>query len=123
METFPLPYVFEAKKKSKYANTTVVFQSQLKQVQRNAIGVLRTWSITCKGDNDDREILEAFYDDMYGTHGQFTFYDENNAPVTARFATDEPEYTLIREFSTTEVTHGKVVGFTANISVEGMVTV
>ena len=121
MQTFPLPYVFEIKKKSKYFNTTVTMQSKLKQIQRTAIGILRTWDIVCKGDNDERELLEAFYDEMYGISGKFIFYNENNEAITARFASDEPEYNLIREFSTTEVTHGVVVGFTANLSIESVI--
>lgn len=120
METFPLPYTFEIKKKSKYSNITVTFQSQLKQIQRTAVGTLRTWTVTCRGSNEDRITLEAFYDAMYGMHGKFLFYNENNEPVTARFATDEPEMTLIREFSATEITHGKVVGFTASVAIESV---
>jgi hypothetical protein len=123
LPVFPLPYTFSAKKKTKYSNTSVTFQSQLKQIQRTAVGALRTWTITCRGNDEQRLILENFYDTVYGMYGQFTFYDENNAPITARFASDEPEYDLIREFSATAETHGVVVGFTASITVEALVTV
>lgn len=118
METFPLPYTFDVTKDVTYATTTVTFASQKKQVQQNAVNPMVKWKIQCKGDNDQRQTLELFHGRMAGNVHPFYFYDENNVQQTVRFSDQGLSIKLLREFSTTQVTHGNVVGFTAEVTVE-----
>ena len=118
METFPLPYVFSIDKDVTYKTTSVSFQSGKKQVQRTAVSPETKWKIQCKGDNAQRILLESFHGRMGGNTKTFYFYDENNEQRIVRFAEQGISMKLIREFSTTTVTHGTVVGFTCDVTVE-----
>lgn len=118
METFPLPYTFEITKDTKYATTTVKFQSQKKQVQRNAVQPSISWKINVKGSVDNHKTLESFHDRMGGNAVPFYFLDENLVQQKVRFAEQGMSVKLLREFTLDNPTHGKVVGFTADITLE-----
>lgn len=121
MEIFPLPYLRDFKKKSKHSTTSVVFQSGKKQVQRNAVKPLKTWSFQCSGLKEHQEILEAFHDAHGGNTVPFQIYNDNDELVTVRFADPELQCDLVKEIDVTSPTGSKVVGFTANINVESVI--
>jgi hypothetical protein len=121
MKVFPLPYVFDVDKDTTYSTTTVVFQSQKKQVQRGAIAALNTWRIQCKGDEIQLKTLEAFHDSVGGNADPFLFYNEDGVQIAARFAEPKLSKKLFREFTLDNPTHGNVVGFTANITIESVI--
>lgn len=118
---FPLPYTFDVDKTNEYVNRTVTFESQKKQKQRKAISRLTTWKITVKGNNTDRQTLEAFHDTVNGDAGSFYFYDENNTQVLCRFVDGKLPMTLKREFTSSNATHGTVVGFTSTLTIEKVI--
>lgn len=118
---FPLPYTFDVEKTNEYVNRTVVFESQKKQKQRKAISRLTSWKITVKGDNTQRQALEAFHDSVNGDAGSFNFTDENGTQVLCRFVDGKLPITLKREFTSSNATHGNVVGFTCSLTIEKVI--
>ncbi|WP_371380747.1 hypothetical protein [Sporomusa aerivorans] len=116
--TFPLPYVWEVEETSTYATRTVTFESQKKQIQRVAVNPLQTWKITCKGSPEQRLILKNFHDSVGGNSNVFNFVDPDGVTQVCRFAENKLTITDIREFDPTDVTHGKIVGFTAELTIE-----
>lgn len=118
METFPLPYTFEIDKEITFATTEISFQSGKKQVQQNAVNPSIKWKIQCKGSNEDRQTLESFHGRMAGNTKVFYFTDENLVQRTVRFSEKTLSIKVIREFSTTNITHGTPIGFTSQITLE-----
>jgi phage-related protein len=118
METFPLPYLFLVDKDITFATRSVVFESQKKQIQQVGVNPMTKWKISCRGNNDDRLVLESFQYRMGGNTRTFYFTDENLVQRTVRFADQGISLKLTRDFTTANVTHGTVVGFTADITVE-----
>lgn len=118
METFPLPYLFDVDKDTTFATRSIIFESQRKQVQQLAVNPMIQWKIQCKGSIDDLDTLEAFHHRMAGNTKVFYFTDDRLVQRKVRFAEPKLSRKLIREFSTTNVTHGIVVGFVADIVLE-----
>lgn len=76
------------------------------------------WKIQCKGTNEQRHTLESFHASMGGNTRVFYFYDENLVQRTVRFTEPKLSIKAIRDFTTSNETHGTVVGFTAEITLE-----
>ena len=120
MQTFPLPYLRNFDKKTKYANTEVVFASQKSQIQRNAVNPVHTWSFECSGVIEHLAILQRFHSDHAGNAVPFYFYDDNDVQTRVRFESPELQYKLVKELDTASPTASRTVGFTANIVVKSV---
>lgn len=118
LATFPLPYVFEINTTKTFATKSVQFYSQKKQVQIQSPNPLKTWSITCKGTEDDLQTLQNFFDLNYGDAYPFYFTDEFGNQQTVRFMENKLQTKVYRDFDKGQVTHGFVVGFEATIQLE-----
>lgn len=118
LPVFPLPYLFDVEETSTYATTTIVFNSQKKQVQRHGINPLRTWKIELKGTPAQKQTLLSFWDSIGGNAGTFSFVDPDGNTQTCRFSDNKLTITDKREFNTSSDTHGVIVGFTCEAIVE-----
>lgn len=96
----------------------MVFESQKEQVQQVAVNPMTQWKIKCKGNDTQRQTLESFHASMGGNTKVFLFTDENGVQRQVRFADPKLSTNIIREFTTTNATHGTVVGFTADITLK-----
>ena len=117
-QTFPLPYIGDVEKSVEYATRSVMFEAQNKQVQRKSINGLTTWKFTCKGDANEYQTLNNFFDSVNGNAGKFYFYDDLGVRRIVRFSDTKLPFKLIREFESSSTTKAVVVGFTCDITVE-----
>lgn len=118
MLTFPLPYTFGVDEDITFATVSVVFESQKKQVQRRAINPARTWKISCKGNATDLQTLIDFQNSVGGNSSTFYFTDPYDVQQAVRFADPKLSLKVTREFTSGNTTHGTIVGFTADITIE-----
>jgi phage-related protein len=110
--------MFDVDEGMTFENTEVKFNSGKKQVQRHAVNPVETWKITCRGDDTQRKTLKNFWKQQGGNATPFYFTDPDGNQRTVRFSTGTYSGKAIREFDITKDTHGNVVGFTAEITVE-----
>ena len=115
---FPLPYLFDVEETSTYATTTIVFSSQKKQVQRHGVNPLETWKIDLKGTPAQKTTLKDFWDSIGGNAGKFLFVDPDGNTRTCRFSDNKLTIVDKREFNASSDTHGTIVGFTCETTVE-----
>jgi phage-related protein len=121
METFPLPYSFRdgIKEEIAYATTEVVFASGKKQVQRHAVNPMKKYKIVVKGTPEQRQTLVDFHKKMGGNTGVFLFVNPEGTTVNCRFSGGSLNIENITDYDPTNtVTFEKIVGFTAEASVE-----
>lgn len=115
---FPLPYIFEVEKGLKFATQEVVFSSGKKQIRQNAVNPQRTWSISLRGTVEQQKIFEQFCETVGGNTRTFIFTDEFNQDQICRFATNEFNLKVLRDFTVENGTHGNAIGFTASVQIE-----
>lgn len=118
---FPLPYIFEVEKGLKFATQEVVFASGKKQVRQNALTPVRTWSISLRGTVEQQKIFEDFCETVGGNTRHFVFTDEFGKDQICRFATNEFNLKVLRDFTIENGTHGNAVGFTASVQIEKVI--
>ena len=117
---FPLPYIADVTETTAYATKTVVFSSQKKQVQRQGINPLRTWKISCRGTPAERLAFKTFLDNVGGNSEKFYFIDPDGVTQICRFSGNSTEIKDLREFDITSPTHGVIVGWTAELTIENV---
>ena len=115
---FPLPYVFEVEKGLKFATQEVKFESGKKQVRQLSANAQRTWSISLRGTTEQQKQFEQFCESVGGNTRQFIFVDEFGKEQICRFATNEFNMKVIRDFNSGIETYGFAVGSTANVQIE-----
>ena len=113
-----MPYICEVEKGLKFATQEVTFESGKKQVRQLAVTPKRTWSISLRGTTDQQKIFEDFCESVGGNTRPFLFIDEYGKEQLCRFATNEFNMKVLRDFTIENGTHGNAVGFTANVQIE-----
>lgn len=118
---FPLPYIFEVEKGLKYATQEVVFESGKKQVRQLSVNPTRTWAINLRGTPEQQKVFEEFTRTVGGNTRTFIFTDEFGVDQICRFATNEFNMKVLRDFTVENGTHGNAVGFTATVNIEKVI--
>jgi phage-related protein len=121
LPVFPLPYLWEVDKSNEYVNRTIQFESGRKQKQRVSVNKLQTWKISIKGDRKQMDLLEAFHESVTGDAGQFLFNTPEGNLVVCRFADGKLPIKEIREFTLKTPTHGIIVGFQCDVTIEKVI--
>lgn len=118
LDKFPLPYIFEIDKSTAFATKSVKFYSQKKQVQIQSLNPIRSWKIKVRGNAEEADTLESFFNDHVGDAYPFLFVDESDVEQQVRFADSTLSIKKYRDFNSGSETHGFVVGFEADINLE-----